>query len=97
MMGSRILLVLSLALALPALLSAQDLPVRWDELVASDWKQALEKSAYTCLLPISVLEKHGAHVPIGSDLLHGQYLAREAAKREYAVVFPVLLRPDLRS
>jgi creatinine amidohydrolase len=69
-------------------LSAQDLPVRWDELLSSDWQKALERSNYTCLLPIAVLEKHGAHVPIGSDLLHAQHRAKQAARREYTVVFP---------
>jgi len=79
-------LIVTLMVCLP--LAAQQLPVRWDELVASDWKKAIELSKGTCLLPIGILEKHGPHVPIGSDLFHAQYLAREAAKREYAVVFP---------
>jgi creatinine amidohydrolase len=69
-------------------IAAQQLPVRWDELVASDWKKALELSHGTCLLPIGILEKHGPHVPIGSDLFHATYISREVAKREYVVVFP---------
>jgi len=69
-------------------LTAQELPVRWDELVASDWKRALELSHGTCLLPIGILEKHGPHVPVGSDLFQATYISREVAKREYAVVFP---------
>ncbi len=69
-------------------LAAQDLPVRWDELVASDWKKAIELSHGTCILPIGILEKHGPHVPVGSDLFHATYISRETAKREYAVVFP---------
>ena len=69
-------------------LAAQDLPVRWDELVASDWKKAIELSHGTCLLPIGILEKHGPHVPVGSDLFHATYISREVAKREYVVVFP---------
>jgi creatinine amidohydrolase len=50
-------------------LTAQSLPTRWDELTASDWDNALKKSNYTCILPIGILEKHGPHVPIGSDLI----------------------------
>ena len=69
-------------------LAAQELPVRWDELVASDWKKAIELSHGTCLLPIGILEKHGPHVPVGSDLFHATYISRETAKREYVVVFP---------
>jgi creatinine amidohydrolase len=67
---------------------AQDLPARWDELTASDWPKALERSAATCILPIGILEKHGPHAPIGSDLIHVREWSARATKREYAVVFP---------
>lgn len=67
---------------------AQDLPVRWDELTASDWPKALEKSGGTCILPVGILEKHGPHVPIGSDLIQVREWAARATKQEYAVVFP---------
>lgn len=67
---------------------AQDFPVRWDELTASDWPKALEKAAYTAILPIGVLEKHGPHAPIGSDLIHVREWSSRVAQREYAVVFP---------
>ena len=69
-------------------LTAQSLPVRWDELVATDWAKAIELSKGTCLLPIGILEKHGPHLPIGSDLIGAQARAREVAAREYVVVFP---------
>jgi creatinine amidohydrolase len=67
---------------------AQEIPFRWDELTAGEWQKALEKSAQTCILPIGILEKHGPHAPIGSDLIHVREWAARAAKREYAVVFP---------
>src|SRR5947208_7055776 len=68
--------------------AAQELPARWDELTASDWPKALEKSSYTCILPIGILEKHGPHAPIGSDLIHVREWAARATRKEYAVVFP---------
>src|SRR5436309_7253190 len=67
---------------------AQDIPARWDELTASDWPKALEKSAYTCILPIGILEKHGPHAPMGSDLIQVREWAARVTKTEYAVVFP---------
>lgn len=70
------------------LAEAQTLPARWDELIASDWPKALERSNQTCILPIGILEKHGPHDPIGSDLIHVREWAARATKREYAVVFP---------
>ena len=68
--------------------NAQEIPARWDELTASDWPKALEKSSRTCILPIGILEKHGPHAPMGSDLIHVREWAARAAKKEYAVVFP---------
>jgi hypothetical protein len=38
------------------LASAQDLLTPWDELTASEWRQALERSNHTAILPIGVLE-----------------------------------------
>jgi creatinine amidohydrolase len=67
---------------------AQDVPARWDELTASDWQVALDKSSQTCILPFGILEKHGPHSPIGTDLIHVREWAARATKQEYAVVFP---------
>ncbi len=67
---------------------AQELHSRWDELTASEWPAALKRSGETCILPIGILEKHGPHVPIGSDLIQVREWAARATKREYAVVFP---------
>ncbi len=75
-------------LSVNTLVAQNSLPSRWDELTASDWSRALEKSARTCILPIGILEKHGPHVPIGSDLIKVREWAARAAQKEYAVVFP---------
>lgn len=81
-------IVAALAVAVAVPTAAQDLPSRWDELTASDWPKAMERSASTCILPIGILEKHGPHAPIGSDLIHVREWAARATKKEYAVVFP---------
>ena len=73
---------------IPLLSLAQTIPSRWDELTASDWELALEKSNYTCILPIGILEKHGPQAPIVSDLIRVRELSARATKKEYAVVFP---------
>ncbi len=67
---------------------SQSLPQRWDEITAADWNNALEKSNRTCILPFGVLEKHGPHVPMGSDLIRAREYALRATQQEYAVVFP---------
>jgi creatinine amidohydrolase len=84
---------LSLAVAIVSLFCcapahAQSLHSRWDELTASDWPKALQQSDSTCILPIGILEKHGPHVPIGSDLIQVRERAARATRKEYAVIFP---------
>lgn len=68
--------------------NAQALPARWDELTASDWPKAMQASNETCILPFGILEKHGPHIPIGSDLIKVREWSARVTKREYAVVFP---------
>ncbi|HEX7173778.1 MAG TPA: creatininase family protein [Pyrinomonadaceae bacterium] len=79
---------LLIVLLLTGSAAAQELPSRWDELTAADWPKAQERAAYTCVLPIGILEKHGPHMPMGSDLIQVRELSARAAKQEYAVVFP---------
>jgi creatinine amidohydrolase len=83
--------LVALVTTTPATLAAQgarSLPTRWDELTASDWPTAIERSGGVAILPIGVLEKHGPQVPIGSDLIRAREYAARAAGQEYAVVFP---------
>ena len=64
------------------------LSVHWEELTAAEFKSAIEQSRGTCLLPFGIVEKHGPHLPLGTDLLNVRYAALHAAAQEYAVVFP---------
>jgi len=64
------------------------LSVHWEELTAADFRSAVDQAKGTCLLPFGILEKHGAHLPLGTDLLDVRYAALHAAEQEYAVVFP---------
>ncbi len=80
--------VLAALFVVPGFLGAQELPVGWDELTASDWPKAQDKAAHTCVLPFGILEKHGPHAPIGSDLIQARAWVSRATRQEYAVVFP---------
>lgn len=85
-------LLLSLRSPMPA--RAQSAPasgklsVHWEELTAADFRGGIRRSQGTCLLPFGILEKHGPHLPLGTDLLDVRYAALHAAEEEYAVVFP---------
>jgi creatinine amidohydrolase len=81
--------------AVPELLHAQAAPssqaklsVHWEELTASDFREGIHRAQGTCLLPFGIIEKHGPHLPLGTDLLDVRHAALAAAEREYAVVFP---------
>jgi creatinine amidohydrolase len=64
------------------------LSAHWEELTAAEFQSAIERSKGTCLLPFGIVEKHGPHLPLGTDLLKVRYEALHAAEQEYAVVFP---------
>jgi creatinine amidohydrolase len=64
------------------------LSTHWEELTGPDFRDAIAQARGTCLLPFGILEKHGPHLPLGTDLLNVRYAALHAAAEEYAVVFP---------
>ncbi len=64
------------------------LPVRYEELTGPDFLQAVTKSGSTCIVPLGILEKHGPHLPLGTDLLDAREVALRAAQKEYTLVFP---------
>ncbi len=87
-----VFLMLCVSFLLPQNARAQAAPsklsVHWEELTASDFREGIHRSQGTCLLPFGILEKHGPHLPLGTDLLDVRYAALHAAEQEYAVVFP---------
>src|SRR5215470_871157 len=84
----RWLVGLTLVFTSTAVWCQTKLSVQWEELTAADFVQAIHQSGGTCLLPFGILEKHGPHLPIGTDLLDVRHAALNAAEQEYAVVFP---------
>ncbi|SRR6266568_2930287 len=61
---------------------------KWEELTAPDFVQAIRQSHGVCVLPFGIIEKHGPHLPLGTDLLDVRFAVMNAVKQEYAVVFP---------
>src|SRR5579885_2827279 len=87
-MLKRVLLSVLLVSLSGLAFSQEKLSVHWEELTGPDFIKAIERAQGTCLLPFGILEKHGPHMPIGSDLIASRYAALHAAEKEYAVVFP---------
>jgi creatinine amidohydrolase len=83
------LLIVPFALAAQVAESAQKvLPVKWEELTSPDFITAVERSARTCVIPMGILEKHGPHLPLGTDLIDVRETAIRAAEKEYVIIFP---------
>jgi creatinine amidohydrolase len=71
-----------------ACFSQSSLPAKWEELTGPDFVEAIHQSQGVCVLPFGIIEKHGPHLPLGTDLLDVRYAVINAVKQEYAVVFP---------
>jgi creatinine amidohydrolase len=69
-------------------LSQSNLSAKWEELTAPDFVQAIHQAQGVCVLPFGIIEKHGPHLPLGTDLLDVRFAVMNAVKQEYAVVFP---------
>lgn len=65
-----------------------NLSIHWEELTAPQFVQAVQKAGGVGVIPLGILEKHGPHLPLGTDLLVCREVARRAAEQEYAIVFP---------
>lgn len=64
------------------------LPFRMEDLTSPQFAKAVSFSGGVCVIPLGIIEKHGPHLPLGTDLYEARQIAFDAAGKEYAVVFP---------
>lgn len=64
------------------------IPYLWNELTAPDFVKAVELSRGICILPAGIIEKHGPHLPLSTDMILAREISSRAAELEYAIVFP---------
>jgi len=81
------------ALLLTGMLMAQqadqvNLPFKMEDLTSPKFARAVDLAGGVCVIPLGIIEKHGPHLPLGTDLYESREIAFHAAEREYAVVFP---------
>ena len=62
----------------------------WENLREEEFNKSIEESKGLCILPVGCLEKHGQHLPVGTDVIHITEIAKRAAEIEKAVVFPTM-------
>ena len=60
----------------------------WEDLTVLQFENEVKNSEGICVLPIGVLEKHGNHLPLGTDMFTVTSACKAAAEKEKAIVFP---------
>jgi creatinine amidohydrolase len=61
--------------------------MQWEQLTSADFENAARETG-VCVMAMGVIEKHGEHLPLGTDMLNSYRLACLAAEKEPAVVYP---------
>ena len=87
-MKPQSILSLFILFFLSSTLFSQKLPSQWEELTSSDFALAVKQSEGVCLIPIGVIEKHGPHLPLGTDVFTSREVCRRAAEKEYCIIYP---------
>lgn len=62
--------------------------MRWEHLTSPDFAKAVDACSGVGILPMGVLEPHGAHLPLGQDAFQAHAVACRAAEQESAIVLP---------
>ena len=62
--------------------------MQWEQLTSGDFAKAVEACGGVGVLPLGVVEVHGAHLPLGQDMMTAHAVACRAADEEPAIVFP---------
>ena len=63
----------------------------WEELTGDEFAGAVKEVEGVCLLPLSVIERHAHHLPLGTDMYIGREMCRRGARLEKAIIFPDLI------
>jgi creatinine amidohydrolase len=64
------------------------LSFKMEELTSLQFVKAVQAAGSVAIIPMGIIEKHGPALPLGTDLFEAREVALNAAKQEYAVVFP---------
>jgi creatinine amidohydrolase len=65
----------------------EEVEMQWEKMTSHEFSQAVKRTT-VCIMAIGVVEKHGDHLPLGTDFMNGHRIACLAAEKEEAVVFP---------
>lgn len=68
---------------------------RWLYTTSENLPKLCEASEKTCVIPMGCVEKHGLHLPLGTDIIQGSYIAYMASLIETVCVFPDFVFGDV--
>lgn len=68
---------------------------RWLYVTSEELTPLRKAAADTCVIPMGCIEKHGLHLPLGTDILHASRLAYLASQKETVCVFPDFVFGDV--
>ena len=63
----------------------------WENLAEYEFEDAVEKCGGVCVIPFGCLEKHGQHLPMGTDTFIANDVAALAQEMEEVMVFPTAM------
>jgi creatinine amidohydrolase len=62
--------------------------MRWEELSSDRFAEAVKACQGVCLVSLSVIERHGHHLPLGTDMYEGRGVLSRVAALEPVIEFP---------
>jgi creatinine amidohydrolase len=65
--------------------------MKWEYLREEEFDAAVESSGGLCVMCVGCLEKHGQHLPVGTDSLKGDRIVELAAEKAGVVMFPTTM------
>ena len=68
---------------------------RWMYVTTEELAALREEAKGVCVIPMGCIEKHGLHLPLGTDIIEGSRIAHMASQLETACVFPDYIFGDV--
>ena len=62
--------------------------MKWENLREEEFEGAIKRSGGLCVMVLGCLEKHGQHLPVGTDSLKGDKIVELATERADVMMFP---------
>ena len=68
----------------------------WEYLREEEFPAMIDRAHGVCAMAIGCVEKHGQHLPLGTDTLKGGKILEMASEREEVCIFPRMYFGDLQ-